>query len=152
MVDPYGVCPAGLLRQTRCSNDTVRFARHAFKPNATLTEPLNNYINRDEPDFSWFDSGIKFPTVYGTAHRLNITSLKWLNDTVYKVGGRKGLDGSVWNHEVMVIVPRNLEFTNVSTLYLASAAARCNRGCHGQPAGKARLWGGGHSEASNRGR
>ena len=35
------------------------------------------------------------------------------------------MDPSIWTHEVIVIVPNNLHYTNVATLYLASAAARC---------------------------
>lgn len=53
---------------------------------------------------------------------LNVTSLRWFNESDYTIP-----NGSpTWTHEVVVIVPRELEFRNVSTLYLASLSAGCN--------------------------
>ena len=55
---------------------------------------LNDYMNTDEPDFKWNDTGHSFPTLTGgTAHMIEVTSLKWLNDTIYTAAG-----GHVWTH------------------------------------------------------
>lgn len=32
----------------------------------------------------------------------------------------------MWTHEAVVIIPKNLVYTNVSTLYMASASSGCN--------------------------
>jgi len=87
------------------------------------TQPLNDYINAEDNHFKWHDTGVTFKTLKGgKAHVINVTSIQWFDDELYKVSG----GSSVWTHEVVVIVPRNLEFKNVSTLYLASAHAGCN--------------------------
>ena len=87
------------------------------------TDIFDSYINRDEPDFKWHYTGRSFSTLMGgRAYVLNVTSLKWLTDDDYDVIG----GNSVWTHEVVVIVPRELEFKNVATLYMASAHGGCN--------------------------
>lgn len=53
---------------------------------------------------------------------LNVTTIKWLDESDHKVIGGSNL----WTHEVAVIVPRQLIYTNVSTIYQASAFYRCN--------------------------
>ena len=92
---------------------------------SALTDVFDNYINRAEPEYSWFYTGRSFSTLMGgTAYVLNVTSIRWLNDTEYKVKG----GSSLWTHEVVVIVPKDLVYTNISTLYLASASDGCNNG------------------------
>ena len=56
---------------------------------------------------------------------MNVTSLQWLNSTVYEVTG-VSTDPSIWTHEAIVIVPKEQEFRNISTLYVSSAKAGCN--------------------------
>ena len=104
-----------------------------YESNEDLQKPLNDYINKEEEVYSWYDTGVSFETALGsTAHRLNLTSLQWLNDTVYEVVG----GSSIWTHEVIVIEPRDLRFTNTSVFYLASAHAGC---MHSHPINTSRI-------------
>jgi len=69
-------------------------------------------VNTAEPDYSWFDTGLSWKTpMGGTAYKLNVTSLKWLDESIYSIEGGKG---NIWTHEVIVIVPYNLRHTNMS--------------------------------------
>ena len=87
---------------------------------------LNDYIELDEPDYNWYDTGDSFPTLLGgQAYRLNVTSLKWLNDSIYEVEGVE--NGSVWTHQVVVVVPKVVEYRNMSTLYMASVNNKRNK-------------------------
>ena len=95
-----------------------------FFDNKTGSDLLNDYINTPEPDFGWFDTGRSWKTkMGGTAYMLNVTSLKWLDESVYTIEGGKGPGGTIWTHEVLVIVPYNLLHTNVSVFY---GTTRCN--------------------------
>lgn len=88
-----------------------------------LTEPFLTYMDQDEPEYSWYYTGRNFTTLSGShAYVLNVTSLRWLNESVYTVVGGSPL----WTHEVVVVVPKKLVYRNVSTLYMASLAAGCN--------------------------
>lgn len=80
-------------------------------------------MEEQESDYSWFYTGTNFRTLLGGhAYVLNVTTLRWLNESDYTIpNGRP-----VWTHEVVVVVPRHLTYTNVSTLYLASLIAGCN--------------------------
>jgi len=90
-----------------------------------ITDALDEYINRPEPEFKWHYTGKNFPTLTGGhAYVLNVTSIRWLNDTEYKVKG----GSSLWTHEIVVIVPKEQEYRNISTIYLASASNGCNDG------------------------
>ena len=43
---------------------------------------FNEYINREEPDYKWENTNKTFHTALGaTVHMLNVTSLKWLNES-----------------------------------------------------------------------
>ena len=53
---------------------------------------------------------------------MNVTSLEYLDPS--KVSGPKG---SVWDHEVIVVVPKNIVYTNISTVYL-SGSCKSNNG------------------------
>ena len=88
-----------------------------------LQEPFMTYMEKEEPDYKWHYTGKNFLTLFGgRAYVLNVTSLRWLNESDYTIP-----NGSpTWTHEVVVIVPSQLEFTNVSTLYFASLMAGCN--------------------------
>lgn len=88
-----------------------------------LSEPFHSYMDEEEPDYSWYYTGRNFKTLSGShAYVLNVTSLKWFNESVYTVKG----GSPVWTHEVVVVVPKDLVYRNVSTLYMASLAAGCN--------------------------
>lgn len=83
---------------------------------------LQDYIDLPEPDYKWHDTGITFTTLFGgQAHVLNVTSLKWLNDTIYTAYG-----GHVWTHHAVVIIPKNLVYKNASMLFMASINAHSN--------------------------
>lgn len=84
---------------------------------------MDDYINEPTPDFKWHYTGHSFWTLNGNrAYVLNVTTIQWLDESVYEVIG----GSTLWTHEVVVIVPRDLKYTNVSTMYLASAFYRCN--------------------------
>ena len=93
-----------------------------YSSNETLQKKFNDYINRPEPVYSWFDEKKPFSTLMGnTVHKLNITSLQWLNDTVYHIDN----GSSIWTHEVMVIVPQELKHKEHASLYLPALHIRC---------------------------
>ena len=89
------------------------------------SDPFDNYINKPEPEFNWYYTGRTFQTLTGgTAYVLNVTSIRWLDDSQYKVVG----GSSLWTHEVVVVVPKEVVYTNIASMYLASAHAGCNNG------------------------
>lgn len=56
------------------------------KDNETLTKPFIDYVNEEESHYTWFYTGKFFTTEhFGTAYVLNVTSLKWFDDKMYKV-------------------------------------------------------------------
>lgn len=80
-------------------------------------------MDEAEPVYSWYYTGRNFKTLSGGhAYVLNVTSLKWLNESEYTITG----GSPVWTHEVVVIVPKELVYRNMSTLYMASLQAGCN--------------------------
>ena len=83
---------------------------------------FKDYMEEPDDNFAWFDTGVSFPTLFGgRAHVLNVTSIKWLNDTVYEADG-----GHIWTHQVAIVVPRKLVYRNISNIYIASVAPRKN--------------------------
>lgn len=84
---------------------------------------FNQYIGEEAPFYKWHYTGNSFYTLTGgRVHVLNVTTIKWLDESVYEVKGGSPL----WTHEVAVVVPRQLKYTNVSSIYMASAFYRCN--------------------------
>ena len=69
-------------------------------------KPLDEYISFDDGHFKWHeDKDLKFTTALGgTAHVLNVTSQKWLDESY-----AKGPTGAVWTHQVIVIIPVNFD-------------------------------------------
>ena len=67
--------------------------------------PLDDYINKPEPDFAWRDTGkVVWPLAFGgKAHMLNVTSLRWLDESRAATP-----NGAVWSHQVAVVVPKKL--------------------------------------------
>ena len=59
---------------------------------------------------------------FGRAYKLNVSSLSWLNESVYTIPG----GSSNWTHEVFVVVPHNLKYKNVSTFWISTLPAGCN--------------------------
>jgi hypothetical protein len=77
---------------------------------------IDDYLAKPEAVFKWRHlSNLKFKTEKGnTAYVLNVTSLEYLDTS--KVYGPKG---SIWDHEVIIIVPWNILQTNISNVYLS---------------------------------
>jgi len=93
-----------------------------------ITAPFQEYVNEPEPHYKWEYTGRNFKTLSGGhAYVLNVTSLKWLNETNYKVIGGNSNDSTVWTHETVIVVPKDLLYTNVSTFYFASLQNGCNK-------------------------
>ena len=77
---------------------------------------MDDYLAEPEAVFSWQEvPELSFQTLAGnTAHILNVTSLEYLDTS--KVYSPKG---SVWDHEVMILVPPEIQHKNISTVYLS---------------------------------
>ena len=76
---------------------------------------LDDYVSAEDPNYGWRHvEELKFKSLYGgTGYVLNVTSQKWLDKSLVW-----GPDGDLWTHQVVVIVPKNLKYTNVSHAYL----------------------------------
>ena len=77
---------------------------------------LDDYLAEPEAVFKWNEvPELSFQTLSGnTAHILNVTSLEYLDTS--KVYSPKG---SVWDHEVIILVPKEIQHKNISTVYLS---------------------------------
>lgn len=82
-----------------------------------------DYLDEEEPTYNWTYTGLNFLTLkLSRAYKLNVSSLTYLNDSVYKIP-----NGSPhWTHEVFVVVPWNLEYKNTSMFWIATLPAGCN--------------------------
>ena len=81
---------------------------------------LDDYLALPEEVFKWQHlPKLTFNTLSGnTAHILKVTSLEYLNTSlVYSP------KGSVWDHEVIIVVPKNLLHKNISTVYLSGSCS-----------------------------
>lgn len=88
-----------------------------------VTKPWKDYVARDEPFYGWEDTGVRWKGHFGgNLYKLNVTSLQWLNSSVYDVMGSPG-DPSIWKHEVFIIEPRVNKHRNTILLY---ATGDCN--------------------------
>lgn len=84
--------------------------------------PLDDYVNKADPEYKWEDTGATFDTTFGgKAYVLNVTSQKWMDTS-----RAAGPDGDIWTHQVVVIIPRNLKHDNLSLTYLTG-------GCNSNP-------------------
>ena len=83
--------------------------------------PLDDYVSQEDPNYKWRAvPELTFKSFFGgTGHVLNVTSQQWLDES--KVSGP---DGSLWTHQVIVIIPKNLKFRNISMAYLTGS---CNK-------------------------
>ena len=88
------------------------------------SKPYREYLAAPEPFYGW-EEKMKFTTLLGgTAHKLNVTSLQWLDESIYKVKDSPG-DSSVWKHEVFVIEPATVKHRNATIFYIASLQHDC---------------------------
>ena len=96
----------GIVAATHSSVNKV------FKPNATAASILNDFVNKEEPHYGWKDTSLSWKTpLGGMAYKLNVTSLQWLDNSVYTIPN--STDG-IWWHEVIVVVPEDNHFKNTS--------------------------------------
>jgi len=75
-------------------------------------QDLFDYVNAPDPNYAYYDTGLRIgnASLGWTGYILNMTSQAWLlpSDT----------DHPVWTHQLVVIVPNNLKYTNVSAIYV----------------------------------
>ena len=83
---------------------------------------LDDYVAKEESVYNWYkEANGTFTTLWGnTAHILNVTSQTWLDESK-----ARGPRGAVWDHRIAVIVPKKLEVTNISSVWLTG---NCNDG------------------------
>jgi len=89
------------------------------------TAPIDDYVWRADEHYGWVDLGSDWSwkgTVSNrsyTAHTLNMTSLKWLNDEDYTADSQAK---AVWWHYLVVIVPDNIEYKNNGTIWITGGS------------------------------
>lgn len=72
---------------------------------------LDDYVNKPDSNYKWFDTNITISGPGWTTYILNMTSQQWL--TPAEVGDR-----SIWWHYVAVVVPDVITYKNVAGLYI----------------------------------
>ena len=89
-------------------------------------EIWDSYMEKEEDVYDWFEykNSSRKSVNGGTIHYLNVTSQTWLDTSM-----AAGHNGNIWSHKVVVVVPKNLKYTNFS---LAYATGWCNGGHDGQ--------------------
>ena len=96
----------------------LQLAAAAPTINATA---LDDYVSKPSPHFRWHDTGATIQTAFGgVAHVLNVTSQQWLDEE--RAQGPGGT-GPIWTHQVVVVIPKVVQFRNVSFAYLTGG---CN--------------------------
>ncbi len=75
--------------------------------------PLWDYVHLDDGAYSYFDTGLKLVEPGWTGHLLNVTSQKWLTPADFA-----GPFGHIWTHQVLVIVPTKVTYTDAAALYI----------------------------------
>ena len=98
----------------------------ACNDSINYTKAWHDYVAKPEPHYGWEDTGTKWddPITGSTIYKLNVTSLQWLNSTVYDVPIKNFHgDPSIWKHETFVIVPPVIKHRN---LIMVWATGGCN--------------------------
>jgi PhoPQ-activated pathogenicity-related protein len=75
---------------------------------AAINDALYKYVASVGPDYSWSDLGVRIEEKGYTGYVLNMTSGRWLNDTV--------VSRSLWWHHLVVIRPHNIHDERVGAL------------------------------------
>lgn len=84
-----------------------------------LSTPLDDYVSKPDPNYGWKDTGARVKLLFGgTAHILNVTSQQWLDESK-----AVGPNGALWTHQVAVVIPKKVRYTNVSVSVLTGG---CN--------------------------
>lgn len=88
--------------------------------NTVHSTPLDDYVSAPDDHYKWDDTGYSFTTKFGgTAYVLNVTSQQWMDTSRGAVLiGDEGGKTAIWTHQVVVIVPKTLKYTNISMAYL----------------------------------
>lgn len=88
----------------------------------TKQTPLDQYLEKEEPLYSWYDTGQRIDGIYGTQiHVLNVTSQQWLSEGEFATS-----TGSVWTHQVAVVLPDGVKAASAG---FALLTGRCNNDC-----------------------
>lgn len=86
---------------------------------AAMAAPIDDYVNKDDGQFSWFDTNQTVKMLSGaTGYILNVTSQKWLNESM-----AVGPNGAIWTHQALVIVPKDLKVKNRGMIWITGG---CN--------------------------
>jgi PhoPQ-activated pathogenicity-related protein len=82
---------------------------------AVSADVISDYVSEPDENYNWvYEKDKTFRTLWGsTAHVLNVTSQKWMDES-----RGYGPRGAIWDHYVIVIVPNNLKYSNFSTVWL----------------------------------
>ncbi len=87
--------------------------------------PLDDYVRKPDGNYSWYDSGLRIHgrnfdgSVEYTGYLLNMTSQQWLTPD--------DVTHSIWWHQLVVIVPTNLnlETRSNATLWITGGGNNC---------------------------
>jgi PhoPQ-activated pathogenicity-related protein len=84
---------------------------------------LSDYVAAPEEVYDWFEyTNLTFTTNWGNTGRvLNVTTQKWMDES--RAAGPRG---AIWDHEVIVVIPKDLEFTHIATVTMFGS-------CNGNP-------------------
>jgi len=80
--------------------------------------PLDDYVNKPDPNFKWRDTGSEIKLAFGKGYLLNVTSQQWLDET-----RAVGPNGALWTHQVLVIVPDEIKVKDRAMIYITGG---CN--------------------------
>lgn len=83
---------------------------------ATLAGPLDDYVNKHDPNYAWSDTGLGFSGPGWTGHILNMTSQAWLTPADWQ--SVNGPPGNLWWHYMLVVVPDKIAFTDAAFMYI----------------------------------
>ena len=83
-------------------------------------QAFDEYVSSEDPNYQWVEhEDLRFQSLFkGDGYVLNVTSQKWLNESIVW-----GPDGALWTHQVVIVIPKDLKYTNVSVAYLTGG---CN--------------------------
>lgn len=69
-----------------------------------VSTPLDDYVNKPDPNYKWSDTGITYKAAGCTFHVLNMTSQAWLTTADWYHVRNPGA-GNLWHHYMLVVVP-----------------------------------------------
>jgi len=75
-----------------------------------VATPLDDYVNKPDSHYAFADTGLRVDTIGATGYVLNMTSQKWLDESITTC--------SIWYHTLTVFVPDNLTQTEFGFLWI----------------------------------